>query len=366
MLHKVNRPDCDAQMRAILRLQYKVLAFACSSKTRLSSLEDKALFIRKLGRAGNWLFERVQGKADFRQALIDLIKHVSGDGKRRQHILRAFLNDTRFHQRWTENSFSFEFRRLEPETRLRVGALMELFYDYLLDLGFPAEMFKNGAKFNRNNFSSAFWAANEKMRVCPACDGPRPPVMRGRVSSENDHFFPNSRYPFLAVHRSNLLPVCTYCNFLKQAQDPIDYDANESLSSSFLPYELPAQEHLNVVVNRPFAGERQVQLLATEPVHQSRLKNLQRLLRLDERWADEVKATIDRLLDDLRYGPRQEGRIGELVEEPFEDWLTRELNKRQAQMGRRDGSLAAVAYLRFAISDPTEINLLRGELENSK
>ena len=126
MLHRVNRPNCKAQMRSIYRLQYKVLAFACKPKSA-PPFDDQTIFIRRFGHLwGAWLFERVSLSEKFRTALINLIRHIDGDTSKRQVILQAFLNDTQFHRKLNAPSFNFH-RNLDQDTRALLKELMSCF-----------------------------------------------------------------------------------------------------------------------------------------------------------------------------------------------------------------------------------------------
>jgi hypothetical protein len=353
MLHKVNRPDCEAQMKSIYRLQYKVLAFACSPQTRLP-LNDPKVFTRKFGQQrGAWLFQRVSRSAKFNTALCNLIQHVNGDAHKRRTILRAFLNDTRFHLRLNDGAFGFQYRGLEQQTKGLLKDLMELFYDYLLDTGFPTNS-PAGGKFAKHDFRISFWSANAGLDLCPACDGPKPEV------SENDHFFPKSVYPFLAVHFSNLLPICKYCNqSFKQSTDPIDDHQHSPLSRSFYPYELPAVEYINVSVLRSAAGERTLEVTAKAAVDADRAKNLDRLLKLQTRWDNELKAVIGRLIEDLSDYYE---RLSQAVSDDFPTLLKDELRICERKKGRRYGQLLIASYLQFVSGNAAELQQLHKEV----
>lgn len=345
-------------MRSIYRLQYKVLAFACKPKSA-PPFDDQTIFIRRFGHLwGAWLFERVSLSEKFRTALINLIRHIDGDTSKRQVILQAFLNDTQFHRKLNAPSFNFH-RNLDQDTRALLKELMELFYDYLLDTGFPDISTSSATKFSRKDFRKAFWAANADLDLCPACDGARPPSISGVVQSENDHFFPKSAYPFLAVHFSNLLPMCKYCNqSFKKTIDPIDDHDNQPLARSFFPYEMPANELMEIAVSRANSGERDVSIEAKDTKDRIRAKNLDRLLSLQLRWKDELEHTIKRLIEDLS----EHHRLSQPQPDSFLCLLQGKLNYSKQKQGLRNGNLLIVSYLEFAIHDTGEMRALQKEV----
>ncbi len=209
----------------------------------------------------------------------------------------------------------------------------------------------------------AFWAANAKLDLCPACDGSKPPSKYGVVQSENDHFFPKSAYPFLAVHFSNLLPTCKYCNqSFKQSIDPIDQHDNQPLARSFFPYEMPAVERIEIAMSRSSAGERDVAIEGKNAANELRARNLDRLLSLKPRWCDELQQTIWRLIEDLSEQPELQGRLSEPQSDSFLRLPQRTLQSSQQKKGRRNGNLLIVSYLEFAINDKGELRELQKEV----
>lgn len=70
-----------------------------------------------------------------------------------------------------------------------------------------------------------------KIMVCPYCNRLYVTVLKsGRVRAQLDHFFPQSRYPYLALCLYNLIPSCGICN---QAKSELDTGATPLL----YPYE---------------------------------------------------------------------------------------------------------------------------------
>lgn len=63
--------------------------------------------------------------------------------------------------------------------------------------------------------------------TCPYCNRSYSYTVKdGSIKPELDHFFPKSKYPFLAVSYYNLIPSCPTCNGLqvKGEIDPLEFD----------------------------------------------------------------------------------------------------------------------------------------------
>ena len=118
---------------------------------------------------------------------------------------------------------------------------------------------------------------------------------------EIDHFFPKSRYPYLALSLFNLIPVCHYCNMMKSFKN-----TNKS-EWQWYPYEKAHRGDVKFQLNLekesdvwgiPFRRlsetERSILLKIdtkqTEPYRQLRLD------RLYQTHAEEVQEIIFRVL----------------------------------------------------------------------
>lgn len=82
-------------------------------------------------------------------------------------------------------------------------------------------------KFGRN------WAQMIEVTVCPYCN--RSYIFTSSKSGtrpQYDHYFPKSKYPYLALSMYNLIPCCSVCNGLKHddntVENPIIYPYQES------------------------------------------------------------------------------------------------------------------------------------------
>lgn len=116
-----------------------------------------------------------------------------------------------------------------------IGNFMGHFYK-LFGEGFPDYFFTTGLSYSRQDFISSFIEENDGLYLCAVCD-----TVAYRASVEHhtytniDHYFPKSRYPHLAIHPHNLVPICTLCNsWFKRDDDPLSEIKN--IQELILPY----------------------------------------------------------------------------------------------------------------------------------
>ncbi len=81
-------------------------------------------------------------------------------------------------------------------------------------------------EYNRYDF-----VEKHNIKTCPYCNRGYIFIVDGKLRPEIDHFFPKSRYPYLAMSFYNLIPSCSQCNHTKKAKDTFE----DNLLS---PYEI--------------------------------------------------------------------------------------------------------------------------------
>ena len=90
-----------------------------------------------------------------------------------------------------------------------------------------------------------------KVSVCPYCNRQYIfTLSNGQVRPQFDHFYPKSRYPYLALSLYNMIPSCSICNMAKSSLDtlkePILYPFAEEMGSE-TKFEIKRKKNGNFV-----------------------------------------------------------------------------------------------------------------------
>ena len=84
-----------------------------------------------------------------------------------------------------------------------------------------------GFSYNKKPYHAYQMIIDLDISVCPYCNRNYIYNADDRRTSQLDHFFPESKYPFLAMSFYNLIPSCGICNFFKSAK-PVNYSPYSS------------------------------------------------------------------------------------------------------------------------------------------
>ena len=81
--------------------------------------------------------------------------------------------------------------------------------------------------FQYQKFSQRIWAKNLlkelNVRVCPYCNRQYTFTLNNQsVRPQFDHYYPKTKYPYLAISLFNLIPSCNICNQAKSTLDTYD------------------------------------------------------------------------------------------------------------------------------------------------
>jgi hypothetical protein len=362
MLHRIKLPDCQVQLREVLDFQERLLRFACTSPVDLS-LE---VLKQEFDEAGTWFWERLYFQGDktaLCRRLEDLLNYLEENPQANQRILDAFANDKDFQNHFDDESFRFHQRTLDEGTIQAndldaAKPLMVSFYETLFEsTGFPEATHPNTGvdKLTRSDWNEAFWKDNrQQLRVCPACDAQRPDRIRGRISSQVNHFFPKENYPFYSVHPDNLVPVCAACNMVAQgSRDPIDDHQDAPLINCFHPYCRPAIDYICVTGNATDVGKFQVNIHEKNGSISRRVQGLVNLLNLEERWADRMESLVNLIIESLASDTREE----------FQERLAEKSEDTRKHSGREPNSYVYHQLLNYILENPSELDDLWRVLE---
>ena len=118
-----------------------------------------------------------------------------------------------------------------------IGNFFHGFYDVWQNTGFRTICLgwkrAVGQNYTRADFVQHFVNENSNLYICPICDAS---AYRNETSSGTytsiDHFFPRSKYPHLAIHPLNLLPMCPACNSGEAGQE----DPQNDIGRNYRPH----------------------------------------------------------------------------------------------------------------------------------
>lgn len=92
------------------------------------------------------------------------------------------------------------------------------------------------SSFSRKEFHENFKKDNNKIEVCPYCDID---TIRNRGNKQVEHFWPKSRFPFLAMNALNLISSCHSCNM------PLEGKGNKVNGPISTPYIKQIGDYVN-------------------------------------------------------------------------------------------------------------------------
>ncbi len=232
----------------------------------------------------------------------------------------AFFSDRGFTDHMEDGAYRLHPRPAAEHEKSRpmevLGRLCNDLYDSI----------KNGLPGEKDSFSIAmlqreYEAENgENGRVCPVCVKEN---LFGIGEGEVDHYFPRKRFPALALHPYNLLPVCRDCNGPrgKHTKNPVDVsDAGPGeLCTVFLPYLRSGKDEIELEVS-----EEPSRYIVMKPGPggdkntEKRIANLERLYDLGRRWSTVFPYVYEDVREELRQagerGKTREERLGRLRE----------------------------------------------------
>lgn len=262
-----------------------------------------------------------------------------------------------FHRALDDIDFHFQFSTLDPNAQNVLKVLMISFYEDLLAAGFESVIHNHPKKLDRDAFIESFWMVNRKLEVCPACDRRRSIKIETKVYDDADHYLPKSKYPFLSLHFANLFPLCKDCNrSIKGNTDPVDDHTDAPLVNIFHPYDRPALEHMDVIVNKNSEGVRFIEFVDKDGMSSRRIQNLKRVFRLHESWIDELRHQVELLHYSITEGPQIWGEEQNQVRTPqkLRKALEGMLERKTGKLGTAAGYILQTSYLTFALQDDDE------------
>lgn len=155
--------------------------------------------------------------------------------------------------------------------------------------------------------------------VCPYCNRLYITVLKKKnVRPQLDHFFPKSRYPYLALCLYNLVPSCSVCNQAKSALDPMRdhpllYPYEEEFGEKIV-FKLELRDKTDFV-QKMQGNSSKIRVKIQNPAPQSnfgkKVKQQERTLHLTDLYSEHGDYVADILKS---YHINTQARIEELLQ----------------------------------------------------
>jgi hypothetical protein len=220
--------------------------------------------------------------------------------RERKALWQAVKNDIEFYKNLDDPDFEFRYCNLDTQTQAVGNELLLRFYKILGSKAGFAKLPGQKIRLSGAVLEQLYREANKKCAICPACLVDRlPGPIMGISQNDREHYFPQSKYPPLAVHPFNLTIACMKCNQRRHSNiDPINDHKAGALLDTFLPYTRPGlnQIELRFTITD---SKKMVTLLGKpgEARAKQRAENFERMYRLSGYWSDYLEG-IDATLRD--------------------------------------------------------------------
>lgn len=309
MIHPVFLPDVTRKrLTDVVMLQLRLLSYAASTAVLEEAscaryLDRCARFRGRGSRIVAWLW-RAPGRRK------PLETFAQGPTAEKQAWSRRLAREALAFLRHPVGPLtSYVRRNAAPWQKAGAEFLLKFYDDLCTQPGLPGDLFSELAAppFRRQDFLAGFVGANSHLTVCAVCDesGYRTVVEDSSIAGI-EHYLPKSRYPHLACHPFNLLPICSLCNSVKRDADllkgPIETPRN--LENVLLPYReqgLGSRTYLEVRFGGTSASTRLGQLQSrTGTDLRQRITAFGDIYKVPKRWRGQVETIGESLFRQMR------------------------------------------------------------------
>ena len=307
MIHQVSLPELTRKrLTDVLVLQMRLLLYAAGTASLNQSdcanhLDRRRRFQGRGADIAAWIW-----RAPKRHKPLEDFARKAPVEEKRDWSRRLAYEALMFLRRPTSlDSLMPSVMRTSPAWQ-KAGAtfLLRFYSDLCSSAGFPEYFFSEGdaTSFGRQDFLKAFVTENRELHVCAVCDesGYRTAV-DNTIRTDIEHYLPKSRYPHLACHPFNLLPICHLCNSVKSNTDPLKGSSGTQrhLGDILLPYREPglgSQTYLQVTLGEtlPRAEFGQLKPRVTVDLRQ-RIQAFGNVYKVPHRWHGQMDEIGDKL-----------------------------------------------------------------------
>lgn len=295
MLRPITRVPCWQGLQAGFELQLSLARWLCDVATtpaRITKPHVHALHAHAV--VQDWLWSFLRPRAD-QTRLLKAAKLVASQTQPEKQRLLDWLNIVA--------NVSAQFQNNPPQWPAppddlpqwaSFRELMEAFYDKLDTRGLPFDAnghptAVSGVTYKR--FVDEFKAAHSK-QVCVVCGD-----HLGKV--QVDHWVWKANYPILSIAPDNLLPMCHQCNEApgKGSQPVFALGTAEAFENWYHPHHRSGHGRVH-----PLYEPTKLCVIAApvNAVDEARTSNLDKLVKLSDRWTSEFKAEYRNKQKELR------------------------------------------------------------------
>jgi hypothetical protein len=309
MIHQVHLPDVTRQrLTDVVMLQLRLLYYAASAATLEEAscaqhLDQHARFCGRGAQIARWLWRAPQR----RQPLAAFAQGPTGE---KQAWSRRLTHEALTLLRHPAGSLiSHVGKNASPWQKAGAKFLLNFYDDLCASSGLPDYLFSesDASPFRRQDFLAGFRDTNRDLYVCAVCDeSGYYTVVDDATYTEIEHYLPKSRYPHLACHPFNLLPICHHCNFLKRHTDPLKGGSRNqrTLEHILLPCREPglgSRTYLTVQLGKTYTATRFGKLKPRETIDLGqRIEAFGEVYKVPKRWQERTDEIGEKLFRRIR------------------------------------------------------------------
>lgn len=210
-----------------------------------------------------------------------------------------------------------EVKKLLLADRQSLKKYIGILGDYSSNKMRADELLDNIFRYDRYSKRRAVVGILEKMKVtvCPYCNRQYIfTLANGQVRPQFDHYYPKSRYPYLALSLYNMIPSCSICNMAKSSLDtlkePILYPFEEEMGSE-AKFEIKRKKNGNFArMLQGISNEFLIDLNTTNAKNEAIILNQMIKLHLDDLYNEHKEYVMDIIKSKYVNSPE---RINELL-----------------------------------------------------
>lgn len=193
-----------------------------------------------------------------------------------------------------------EVKKLLLADRKALKEYIGVFGDYSSNKRLSDELLGNIFRYDRysNRIAAVEILKKMKVTVCPYCNRQYIFTLpNGQVRPQFDHYYPKSRYPYLALSLYNMIPSCSICNMAKSSLDtlkePILYPFAEEMGSE-AKFEIKRKRNGNFVrILQGISSEFVVELKTSNSKNKLEIQNQMEKMHLNSLYNEHKEYVMD-------------------------------------------------------------------------